>query len=41
VLDEDEDALVELEREFFYLEELNREYINFGTGASDFSVHWY
>jgi uncharacterized protein YbaP (TraB family) len=41
VLDEDEDALVELEREFLYLEELNREYINFGAGASDFSVHWY
>jgi uncharacterized protein YbaP (TraB family) len=41
VLDEDENALEEFKSEFLYLEELNREYINFGAGASEFSVHWY
>jgi hypothetical protein len=41
VIDADEDAIAELEREFLYLEELNREYLNFGSGSTDFSLHWY
>jgi len=41
VLDIDEDAISELDREFLYMEELNREYLNFGSGNTDFSLHWY
>jgi uncharacterized protein YbaP (TraB family) len=41
VLDPDEDITAELEREFLYMEELNREYLNFGSGNTDFSLHWY
>jgi hypothetical protein len=41
VLDEDEDAITELEREYLYMEELNRAFLNLGSGNTDFSVHWY
>ena len=41
VIDEDEDAFTELEREYLYIEELNREFLNFGSGNTDFSVQWY
>jgi uncharacterized protein YbaP (TraB family) len=41
VIDDDEDAIAELESEFLYMEELYREYVNFGSGNMDFSVHWY
>lgn len=41
VLDDDEDAIHELDEEYLYLEELNREFVNFGAGSTDFSVQWY
>ncbi|MFM7728502.1 MAG: hypothetical protein ACKO7B_17520, partial [Flavobacteriales bacterium] len=41
VIDDDEDARLELEDEYLYLEESNREFVNFGRGLTDFSVHWY
>lgn len=41
VLDSDEDPLKELQAEYRFMEENNREFVNFGTGAGDFSVHWY
>ena len=41
VLDEDEDVMVELENEYLYMEELNREFVNFGSGTTDFGVQWY
>lgn len=41
VIDEDEDAVEELEKEYLYMEELNREYINFGIGGTDFNMQWY
>jgi len=41
VLDEDEEAMVELENEYLYMEELNREFVNFGSGSTDFGVQWY
>jgi hypothetical protein len=41
VIDDDEDAIAEMESEFLYMEELYREYVNFGSGNMDFSVHWY
>ena len=41
VIDDDEDAQQELEAEYLFLEESNREFVNFGTGLTDFSVHWY
>ena len=41
VLDADEDEMMEMENEYYYLEELNREFVNFGSGKTDFSVQWY
>jgi hypothetical protein len=41
VLDKDEDANAELEQEYLYMEELNRAFLNLGSGNTDFSVHWY
>jgi hypothetical protein len=41
VIDEDEDAVAELDKEYLYMEELNREFVNFGMGSTDFDVHWY
>jgi uncharacterized protein YbaP (TraB family) len=41
VIDDEEDAQQELEAEYLFLEESNREFVNFGTGLTDFSVHWY
>jgi len=41
VLDIDEDELMEMENEYLYIEELNREFVNFGSGNTDFSVQWY
>jgi hypothetical protein len=41
VLDDDEDAMVELENEYLYMEELNREFVSFGSGSTDFGVQWY
>jgi hypothetical protein len=41
VLDDDENVAEELDKEYFYLEEQNREYINFGAGGGDFNVQWY
>ena len=41
VIDEDEDAVAELDKEYSYMEELNREFVNFGMGSTDFDVHWY
>ena len=41
VLDADEEATVELENEYLYMEELNREFVNFGSGSTDFGVQWY
>jgi hypothetical protein len=41
VIDADEDAVAELDKEYRYMEELNREFVNFGSGSTDFDVHWY
>lgn len=41
VLDSDEDPMRELQAEYFFMEENNREFVNFGSGAGDFSVYWY
>jgi len=41
VIDDDEDAIAELDNEYRYMEELNREFVNFGSGSTDFDVHWY
>jgi uncharacterized protein YbaP (TraB family) len=41
VLDTNENAMEEFEKEFLYMEEQNREYVNFGSGGSDFNVQWY
>jgi hypothetical protein len=41
VIADDEDPLAELDKEYRYMEELNREFVNFGMGSSDFDVHWY
>jgi len=41
VIDDDEDAMAELDKEYRYMEELNREFVNFGSGSTDFDVHWY
>jgi hypothetical protein len=41
VLDSDENPLKELQAEYRFMEENNREFVNFGTGMGDFSVHWY
>jgi hypothetical protein len=41
VIDDDEDAMAELDKEYRYMEELNREFVNFGSGSTDFDVRWY
>ena len=41
VLDSSEDPMAELQAEYEFMEENNREFVNFGAGASDFTVNWY